>query len=423
MQTVNADSTWVRDANTATLEPKVDKDDNVNIGEGNLDANAVVVDDVLITEYISGATTERLGSNLKTSCADFSCSTGWSIERGWSISGGVANWEAEGTDDELLPSDITLEAGVKYRITFDIVSIDLSGGSVFELVDHYPLQQIGSWDSTGSKSVDYTPSQSNNEITFSANDYESSSDSVTIDNFSIVEVISETEVRDVFLDPNLFVENDLDAGGDANVAGSLTVGGNISGTNSNWDDAYTKRVDTWTFPLTFSSNTASIADANSTKKGKAKFSAYDFDVIDGEVFIHNTYTLSDDVLHNNATSRVGDNGATYPQKLKETKINAGIGSNVTLRISFDLTGACNGSTCQYVYGQIYRNGSAVGTLRETEDNNTETHTEDISGWSNGDLLQVWGYTAGNDEECEVENLKVKGTITGCGTVSFTDQDP
>lgn len=59
-----------------------------------------------------------------------------------------------------------------------------------------------------------------------------------------------------------------------------------------------------------------------------------------------------------------------------------------LRIKFYLANGTNTAN-----GQIYRNGSAVGTLRS----GSGAYSEDISGWSAGDLCQVYLYAtnAGN----------------------------
>ncbi|HQJ93188.1 MAG TPA: hypothetical protein PLI71_09985 [Clostridia bacterium] len=48
--------------------------------------------------------------------------------------------------------------------------------------------------------------------------------------------------------------------------GSGTYSG-VTDNSSNWNTAYTNRVDTWTSPLQFSSNTASIQDATTSQKG------------------------------------------------------------------------------------------------------------------------------------------------------------
>lgn len=54
----------------------------------------------------------------------------------------------------------------------------------------------------------------------------------------------------------------------------------------------------------------------------------------------------------------------------------------TLRITFTIFGFINAQA------RIYRNGSAVGTLR-TAPTVSATYTQDISGWSAGDSLQIY----------------------------------
>lgn len=81
--------------------------------------------------------------------------------------------------------------------------------------------------------------------------------------------------------------------------------------------------------------------------------------------------------------------STTPTKVLEVYIpRAG-----TLRIKFHLDGA--GGTCN---GRIYRNGSAVGTSRSNAGGTGTNYSEDISGWSVGDLCQVyvWNSSAAND---------------------------
>lgn len=93
-------------------------------------------------------------------------------------------------------------------------------------------------------------------------------------------------------------------------------------------------------------------------------------------------------LHNNSTSRTVT-ADTYT-KYKETKIDD---CPDTLRISFTL-GHFNSTT---LYGRIYRNGVAVGTQRiagSAGGGIFTTWTEDIAGWSDGDLLQIYCYVIG-----------------------------
>jgi hypothetical protein len=57
-----------------------------------------------------------------------------------------------------------------------------------------------------------------------------------------------------------------------------------------------------------------------------------------------------------------------------------------LRIKF----AIKSNSAAYTYGRIYRNGSAVGTERTQTAGTTYTeYSEDISGWSAGDKVQLY----------------------------------
>lgn len=69
-------------------------------------------------------------------------------------------------------------------------------------------------------------------------------------------------------------------------------------------------------------------------------------------------------------------------KAKEIKIHQG----GTLRIKFDLKSS---SGIYAVYGRVYRNGVAVGTQQGSTSTSYATKSEDISGWSAGDLVQLY----------------------------------
>ncbi len=79
--------------------------------------------------------------------------------------------------------------------------------------------------------------------------------------------------------------------------------------------------------------------------------------------------------------------ATAYAKVKEITLSSIPQS--TLRIYFGLN---SGDPTVWVYAQIYRNGVAVGTERSTQSSASVYFTEDISGWSNGALLQLFAYT-------------------------------
>lgn len=90
---------------------------------------------------------------------------------------------------------------------------------------------------------------------------------------------------------------------------------------------------------------------------------------------------------------ISSNGASgsagsSPTKLKEIILSR----NGTLSTSFKGIIAASNQPAQF---QIYRNGSAVGTLRTMASIGNTTWTEDISGWTRGDLFQIYAnYTSG-----------------------------
>ena len=93
-----------------------------------------------------------------------------------------------------------------------------------------------------------------------------------------------------------------------------------------------------------------------------------------------------------------------------TKINRGevfIPRAGVIRVTFTL---CNHSGNTNAYARVYRNGLAVGTIRSTT--TTATFTEDISGWTSGDLLQI--YARGDNakgNQVQILNAKLKATNT------------
>jgi hypothetical protein len=89
--------------------------------------------------------------------------------------------------------------------------------------------------------------------------------------------------------------------------------------------------------------------------------------------------------------------ATGLVPLKESKIGRG----GTLRIKFDLR-----ATVYPVYAQIWRNNAPVGTIRTTNSTGYVTFTEDISGWSKGDLVQIRGFTSNPSYLVYVRNFRL-----------------
>jgi hypothetical protein len=82
--------------------------------------------------------------------------------------------------------------------------------------------------------------------------------------------------------------------------------------------------------------------------------------------------------------------------------------NGTLRIGFVLARAILGTTDQIAYGQLYRNGSAIGTEQTSTSMIGITFSEDISGWKIGDRLQLYIHINNMDS---TSNLASGGALT------------
>jgi len=94
---------------------------------------------------------------------------------------------------------------------------------------------------------------------------------------------------------------------------------------------------------------------------------------------------------------------------------AKIGFGGTVRVSFKLK-TYNSSTT--VYGRIYRNGVAVGTIRST--NNERVFTEDISGCVAGDAIQIYACTSNPSYFAEISEFLVQ--VASCYPTGITTVD-
>ena len=84
-------------------------------------------------------------------------------------------------------------------------------------------------------------------------------------------------------------------------------------------------------------------------------------------------------------------------KIKEIYIPFG----GTYRVRFDLLPSELGATCD---AQIYKNYTAYGTAVSAVDN--AAYTQDIGGWSPGDLLQLYLYVAGYGKSATTTYLRL-----------------
>lgn len=134
------------------------------------------------------------------------------------------------------------------------------------------------------------------------------------------------------------------------------------------------------------------APANRVKIGKLGAGATDYGIeiknasgriilgINGLGVYFEPFTVGDNLVASAPTERLFSGGDLNYIKYKEISLSR----NGTLRIKFDLKRAGVAS-----YATIYRNGAAVGTERYADSSTYTTWSEDISGWSRGDLCQLY----------------------------------
>lgn len=122
----------------------------------------------------------------------------------------------------------------------------------------------------------------------------------------------------------------------------------------------------------------------------------------------------DDDLYDNSTSRSVTAGSYT--KYKEIKIDD---CNSIIKFSFYISAGIGTG----LYAKIYKNGVAVGTERLVS-NTSGTFTEDIAGWTAGDLAQIYCWRSGAGT-CSVKDFKIKGAniILAYPPTGFTSQDP
>lgn len=121
-----------------------------------------------------------------------------------------------------------------------------------------------------------------------------------------------------------------------------------------------------------------------------------FDGMDSSQFVRRAQAGAV-LVHSNATGQTTTSTSYW--KVKESRI----GKGGTYRIAFGLR-TDNSSVA--AFGRIYRNGVAVGTERSTTSTTLVTFTEDVSGWSPNDLVQIYARSAGGASAI-VGNLELR----------------
>ncbi len=123
-------------------------------------------------------------------------------------------------------------------------------------------------------------------------------------------------------------------------------------------------------------------------------------------------TVGTDVFHSNDDEK--SITQTTWTKQKEIKLHKTFD---ILKIYFELIGGYDdiGAVNYYGYARIYRNGEPIGTERQVLGiTKWETFTEEISGWKDGDLLQLYARSENALYVGSVRNFRIIGTLEHYG---------
>lgn len=117
----------------------------------------------------------------------------------------------------------------------------------------------------------------------------------------------------------------------------------------------------------------------------------------------NQIVASSDEVRDN--SLVTEANRITPNKVKDIQVFFG-GS---IRVSFALGNQYNGTSGDLDYAQIYKNGQPIGTIRSRLTSTTyTTYTEDITGVSENDHIQIYVWLSGNTNAVtRVKEFRIK----------------
>ncbi len=123
------------------------------------------------------------------------------------------------------------------------------------------------------------------------------------------------------------------------------------------------------------------------------------------VFRYEDYIVGDEVIAS-APSEY-QNPGTSPQKVKEIRIDRG----GALRLTWNMRGSTSYSNSGCVGSQVYRNGVPVGRSHsQCNSNSWQSISEDIDGWSPGDLVQLYcSAQGGYPNRCTVSDFSIRGS--------------
>lgn len=112
-------------------------------------------------------------------------------------------------------------------------------------------------------------------------------------------------------------------------------------------------------------------------------------------------------LINSDDSEVSHNLTIYTKVKEFDPLPEDLFSNETeLRIAFDM----KSSIAALVYARVYRNGVFVGLVQSTGSTTYTNHSQDITGWSAGDIIQLYTNSYDSGRTVYIQNFRVHGNF-------------
>jgi len=133
-------------------------------------------------------------------------------------------------------------------------------------------------------------------------------------------------------------------------------------------------------------------------------------ILDGTISPAKLYPAAAGSLVDCVSFVVSATGQSSYTKIKEIQLVRGGEYTISFALAVEIARGA-------AYAKIYKNGVAVGTERSNRTIYT-TYTETISGWSPGDLLQIYAYTTIGGGSALVKELKVKASFIYNGNVTL-----
>ena len=199
--------------------------------------------------------------------------------------------------------------------------------------------------------------------------------------------------------PNIGLDN-------AGTGGHIRMTGDPSGANTLDGDLWFDGTDL-KFKVGSTNHILTKTGANETITGTWAFSAFpttpsslpttDYQVANKKYVDEGAWTVGNNIVQADSDEK-RTTSETYV-KLAEVELKRG--GNV--RVKYDVH--CSGGAPDECKVKIYKNGVAEGTEYEVQDTTYVEKSEDISGVSKGDLIQVYGIK-GTDSSCFVRRLRI-----------------